>query len=371
MGTKIDKKILWSRQLIVEFQNICHSHGICMKLPGVNISESKVHYGLWEPGSKTLSISRHLIEDYPWPVVLEILKHEMAHQYVSEVIKGEEIHGPLFKEACQRLGVHPDFIRAGGAITSDMLIQDKDLSPRAGLMIRKIEKLLSLANSDNEHEARLASKKANDLIQKHNLDLFKDKDHGQKSRATYRVITHKRKRIESLQKSILGILRDFYFVDTVTSSIYDPHEGESFRSIVLFGLQENLEVAEYVYHYLLGTGKKFWKESRQRHGYQRGDKVSFDIGFVNGIRKTLEKSNPPEEPPAGIDKRFPAVTLNALINKENQIELNRVFPRLRKIAYGRHRKGAAYEKGYEKGEKTLIKKGIHHRRTGLPPLLNR
>ena len=38
-------------------------------------------------------------------------------------------------------------------------------------IIERIQKLLSLANSDNENEAQLAASKANELLTKYNLSL--------------------------------------------------------------------------------------------------------------------------------------------------------------------------------------------------------
>jgi len=303
--------------------------------------------------------------------VLEILKHEMAHQYESDVLKTSPGHGASFKQTCQKLGVHPNFIKSNGDITSDMLDLTTTLASDAEKMIKKVEKLLSLATSDNEHEAQQASKKANDLIQKHNLDRLEPCSHDSYDQVTYCVFTHKKKRVESIQKSILAILREFYFVDTVTCTRYDPQDLDSYKSIVLFGTQENLLVAEYVYHYLYRTGKTLWSHNRVKSGYTRRDKVAFDMGFTNGIKTTLEKARSQITVPDKGSKTM-TVTFKALataIRQKNQAEVTRLFPKLKRSSYGSYFRGNAYNDGYQKGKSTLIKKGIHNNKAGATPLL--
>lgn len=44
-------------------------------------------------------------------------------------------------------------------------------------IMEKIQKLLSLANSDNENEAKMATARANELLIKYNLNLQQIEDH--------------------------------------------------------------------------------------------------------------------------------------------------------------------------------------------------
>ena len=47
-----------------------------------------------------------LIEQHPWDIVVEVLKHEMAHQLADELLGGcESAHGVIFRDACRMLGV--------------------------------------------------------------------------------------------------------------------------------------------------------------------------------------------------------------------------------------------------------------------------
>ena len=354
-------EIAWAARLITEFEAICYTHNVDMALPVIRISDSKTRFGLWESDLRTISISRYLIETYPWHIVLEVLKHEMAHQYVSELLNEKDAHGPIFKKACKILGVHPNFIQSCGAIDPELLDPKNMLSPKAQKMIRTVQKLLSLAKSDNENEARSASKKANELIQRHNLTLFEEDTCFAENQATYRVITHKKKQIQRLQKSILQLLSQFYYVHPVLTRYYDAKDNDSYQSMVLFGLPENLEIAEYVYHYLFETGKRLWKQNKSLYGYTRGDQISFHIGFIQGLQKTLEGSTFLMKPNGQTDKALVSAiqSLSVSMNKKINSELNRVFPKTIKRKSRYRHSDDAFNKGYKEGKNTHIRKGIH------------
>ena len=105
--------------------------------------------GFWQRDTRTLALGRGLVADASWPVVVEVLKHEMAHQYVDEVlgITDETPHGPAFRQVCERIGADP---RAAGRPAADE-------EPAA---IRKVRKLLALAQSANRNEAEAAARAA-------------------------------------------------------------------------------------------------------------------------------------------------------------------------------------------------------------------
>jgi hypothetical protein len=69
---------------------------------------SRSRLGRWIESTRTLEISRPLVLEQPWGIVVEVLKHEMAHQYVSEVLgeRHETAHGPNFRPVVQRLLRH-------------------------------------------------------------------------------------------------------------------------------------------------------------------------------------------------------------------------------------------------------------------------
>src|SRR5688572_6585929 len=78
-----------------------------LKLPQIELVPSRARLGRWIEATRTIEISRPLVVSKPWGVVVEVLKHEMAHQYVCEVLgeRGESAHGPRFRAVCHRLGI--------------------------------------------------------------------------------------------------------------------------------------------------------------------------------------------------------------------------------------------------------------------------
>ncbi|MCA1787637.1 MAG: SprT-like domain-containing protein, partial [Desulfobacteraceae bacterium] len=88
-----DIEVRWAKQLQKEHGDICYQQRVSLPTPVVSIAAGQNRLGYWTPGNQTISVSRHLIETNPWEIVLEIFKHEMAHQYVSEYFDNADAHG--------------------------------------------------------------------------------------------------------------------------------------------------------------------------------------------------------------------------------------------------------------------------------------
>ncbi|MCP4023998.1 MAG: DUF2786 domain-containing protein, partial [Desulfobacteraceae bacterium] len=218
----------WCLQLVNEHEKICFLHQTSLSRPTFFISKSRTKLGSWDPGLNMISLSAHLIETQPWDMVLEVLKHEMAHQYVSEKYQNSDHHGPCFLNACKALGVHPAFQTAAAKCQMDITLIKGRLQDDALNTLNKIKKLLALSHSTNEYEARAASQKANNLLAKYNLDKISAKEFDS-LKTCYISITHKKKRLDRLQKAISCSLLSFYFVDTVISHTYDAKTNETYR----------------------------------------------------------------------------------------------------------------------------------------------
>src|SRR5438876_314160 len=73
-----------------------------LRAPQLVLSDAESRLGQWQPRGRVLEIGRGFAIDSDWGTVVEVLKHEMAHQYVSEVM-GEPDgggHGPAFRDLC-------------------------------------------------------------------------------------------------------------------------------------------------------------------------------------------------------------------------------------------------------------------------------
>ena len=363
-----DLETKWAIRLLKEHKEICWQHGINLTTPVINISSGKQTDGYWSPRHRTISISRHLIKTEPWDIVLEVLKHEMAHQYVTDFYNDADKHGNYFRKACKKLGVHPAFVT-----NKDYAAKLEDFKGRlpsdAKRMLTKVEKLMALGQSSNEAEAQAASRKANYLLNKYNLQRIENDS----PEIKYHTICHKKKRIESIQQAILSILQKYYYVSCISSHTYDFQDDAEYRSVVIVGKKEAIKVAEYVYHFLFDTAQTLWQEYRKKHKAGRGDKVSFDMGFIKGIENNHEKMLESSQIELNDDRLLPVSTVKALVEQnriKNQVEVSRIFPKLIKQYYGKHRpSSSAYKKGFKNGKNTHIKKGVTTRGGGISGFL--
>lgn len=278
----------WSAQLYKEHKDICWKYNIKISTPVIEIVDTKTFWGRWRPefGSGRIKISSELIKGHSWDVVINILKHEMAHQVVTELFNSDDGHGELFKNACRMFGLSSEFSRSQGDLPR--IIEDVNndaLSPEARRIAEKVKKLLSLAQSANEHESLLAMQKAKEFINRYNLERI---DINNTSKYIYKIINHKKKRIENYQRHICSILQNYFFVRIVYSYLYDAHTGETYRTINLMGTTENIIMAEYVYFFLLNQLSFLWNEYRSKTGSSNRKKRSYWLGVLSGFREKLE-----------------------------------------------------------------------------------
>ena len=130
--------------------------------PAIELVNSSSRLGRWRGGVRVIEIARSLLFNHGWGVLVEVLKHEMAHQYVDEVlcVRDEPAHGPAFRRVCEERGIDA---RASGAPEAGQAQQPNPV-------LERIAKLLALAESPNEHEAQAAMSAAQRLMLKHNIE---------------------------------------------------------------------------------------------------------------------------------------------------------------------------------------------------------
>ena len=349
---------LWLQQLHLEFDDICASHRLALTPPVFEITDSQQAYGCWRPATKTLGLSRHLILNHSWDVTLQVLKHEMAHQLCSQW-QGQgsiQAHGEMFHRACELLGVLPEFRRAGTILPEHVeeIAAFSELSEHGRKCLGRIEKLLALGRSANEHEAALAMEKANELIEKYHLQGLSQ---GLKPHHAYVVIDRKQKRVAGYQRHICSILQEFFLVRVVLSQRFDPAEGESFKTIELFGTPENTAIAEYCYHFLENRLALLWTQNGKAfNGRTRTEKNSYYLGLLRGFSLKMRA----QKQARAVQDMVPAA--GALITAEEQRLAAFVglrYPRLRRSSSrGAKVYGGTYQAGVEMGKTITLSDGL-------------
>lgn len=154
-------------------------------------------------------------------------------------------------------------------------------------VVEKIKKLLALATSSNEHEAKLAAEKANELLVGHNLTM---QDIGNQCQREYEgKVVADRSEMRTEDKWIMPILKRHFFV----RPIYGRNRILKKTKWTLVGEKVNVEVAAYVYDFLTIKFKELWKEfrkttsceERERQSYYSGLSVGLDMQMVKARKK--------------------------------------------------------------------------------------
>ncbi len=289
---RIEKEVwlqrAWLSQLQEEHEDICWNYKINLSMPFMEISNSRTEWGTWNADFRTLKMSAHLIREQPWDIVVHVLKHEMAHQMVTDLFHSADGHGGHFQEACERLGVPPEFRGAKGDLRRPMAdFRRREMESEGSRMLEKVRKLLSLAQSENENEAFLAMRKANELIEKYNIDRVEQE---RASDCVYAIINHKKKRIENYQRRICGILKGHFFVDVVYAGLFDAADCEVYKTIELLGTSENVAIAEYVYYFLMNQMEILWRVHLRGNGKGVSrNKRSYRLGLLRGLHDKLDR----------------------------------------------------------------------------------
>lgn len=164
-------------------------------------------------------------------------------------------------------------------------------------IIEKIQKLLQLANSPNESEARSATNKANELLIKYNLSLQSIIDH--ESEYEKQELVTSGLTLKPHQSMITTLLQEYFFVKVIIGSDFVGHSSgkwgnqrAQYRKVIsLVGTEENCRIATYIFAYLNDVYPKLWKDYFDRNSRVEGrDKRSYYSGLTSGISKMLKQT---------------------------------------------------------------------------------
>lgn len=250
-----------------------------LKMPVLHLSDADSFLGRYMPSFQTLEISRKLVLTRPWGVVQEVLKHEMAHQFVHDILRvtDETSHGPAFRHVCEARGI--DARAAGLPGEPGPATEDRALE--------RVAKLLALAESASEHEAQAAMSAAQRLMLKYNLEHVSAKT---ARRYAFRHLGAPTGRVTESERVISMILRDHFFVDPIWVSVYRPLEGTRASVLEVCGTDANLEMAAYVYDFLTHAGERLWREHQRAAKIQRNrDRRAFIAGVMSGFYAKLNE----------------------------------------------------------------------------------
>lgn len=250
-----------------------------MKRPVLVLGDATTRLGQWRSATRTLELSRRLVLERAWLEVTSVLEHEMAHQYVDEVlgVRGETAHGEAFQRVCSERGIDA---RAGGP-PAPSTSAGAEVAP----VLERIRKLLALAGSPNQHEAELAMRKAHELMLRYNVEAAR-----LHAGADYEVrhLGDPTKRGNGVAAAIAGLLAELFFVKVIQVPVYVPRTGKRGNVYEIAGTPANVEMAAHVYEFLLATAERLWRDNRRDRRVRSGrDRLAYQIGVIGGFRDKL------------------------------------------------------------------------------------
>jgi predicted SprT family Zn-dependent metalloprotease len=300
------------------------------------LSDGSSRLGCFVADPRRIELSRALVMSHPWGTVIEVLKHEMAHQFVAEVLgeREETGHGPAFRRVCEQLGIDA---RASGLPEAT-----SERSP----ILERIRKLFALASSDNQHEAEAAMRMAHRLMLKHNIERPSERssaDYG------FRHLGRYTGRVSEAESVLGGLLGEFFFVQPIWVSVFRVQDQKRVSVLEVTGRTENLAMAEYVYDYLLRAAEALWLEHKKKHGIRgNADRRTFMAGVMRGFADKLRHER--------------TVASEAGLVWVGDPEDNRYFrrrhPRVQRASFGTSANSAAASHGRAAGRELVLSRPI-------------
>jgi hypothetical protein len=309
-----------------------------LRAPVIGLVDVQSQLGRWVRGTRQIELARRALTSLGWGQLVEVLKHEMAHQYVDEVlgVRDETAHGPAFQRVCEARGIDA---RASGDPAHAP-------TPEHAQVLERIAKLLALAESPNEHEAQAAMNAAQRLMLKHNLDAGRAKA---VRGFVFRHLGQPTGRTDEASTLIAVILKDFFFVETITVPVWRPREAARGSVLEVCGAPENVAMAEYVFSFLNHTADALWALHKRRSGI-RGDRDrrQFRAGVMLGFWEKLKGERKSNEANGLVWVGDPALAEY----------LRARYPRIRSVSRGGGQRGEAHAQGRAQGRELVLRKGV-------------
>lgn len=321
----------WVFELHRELRQVMAEAKLSLARPAILLHESEQVWGRWDPLNLTISLSRPVLETCSWRVVVEILKHEIAHQ-ITDHLYGPEVlpHGTQFAEVCNLLRIE-DWAKS--AASGKSLRELQALANWKGVKLdetteryqRRLEKLRALADSSNEHEALLAMRRAQELQDQHHLVQVGRKE---APRFVSLEIGAGKQRHAPYQGRIASILMSHFHVDVVFATRFDTQSCQNEAVIDLLGRREDVLLAEYVHSFLHQSALALW-QSKRKETASKGLRArnSYIRGLLAGFDNKLSEENRPAGEPERAESRQTKALLRADMQERARFVKAR-YPRL-------------------------------------------
>lgn len=290
--------------------------------------------GYFEAKRFRIGINKNFINLNNNNFLLNTLRHELAH-YIDFIENGLSNlpHGQSFKEICSRFNWNEDVFRAKEKFNFNSFEKPSKVSD-------KISKLLSLATSDNPHEAQSALKKANQLLINNQLNL----NHISSDEKIIYVQKVLEQKIITPKFMAIDKILTFYFVKTVISKI----KGGVYLEVL--GDKSNVEIANYIAKYLDLELELLWtKQKKELQKLTTSSKRSFMKGIEEGFASQIQT----------FQNKSVSSTMLITVQKSLSEQFKFVYPKLSSFRLKNNNLDKNTKKlGFSIGKNLKMKKGI-------------
>jgi hypothetical protein len=316
--------------------------------PALELGDGASRLGAYHPGTRTIVLARALAVGGAWGTVVEVLKHEMAHQFVAEVLGDPDDgpHGAAFRAVCERAGIDA---RAAGLPPAGAPPHESG----AERVLGRVAKLLALAASQNRHEAELAMAEAQRLMLKHNIESTAPGRYG------FRHLGRATGRISEAERILACILSDHFFVEVIWVPVWRAQEGRRGSVLEVCGAPVNLEMAAYVHAFLTATADRLWEAYREARGIGGAERATYLAGVMTGFREKLD----------GERSRQRAAGLVWTGDGDLRRYYRRRHPYIRSLRHSGNRRTEAHAHGRAAGLKVVLSRPVGAGLSGRTRLL--
>lgn len=362
----------WVASLHRELSEIYFEQRFQGRRPSICLGHRESHWGSFDPLDFEITISQMLIEECPWWVVVEVLKHEIAHLFVHSAFPDEDKpHGRRFNDVCESLNV-ADWAR--GATIGKTLAEMRTLfdwrtarlDERTEKYRGRLAKLLALANSGNENEALVAMRRARELQDKHRLEEL---ELGRPTRFVNLEINSGKQRHAPYEGRVTSILINHYHVEAVYLSRYNAEKRCNEATVDIMGSREDVLLAEYVHGFLHKSAESLWQAHRKQNNVKGlRARNSFIRGILVGFHKKLDDQNTATPRTVQLDQQLEALVVAD--GREREAFKKRRYPRVVQRSSSARVDRSAFTHGKSEGGRLSIRKPIS-KSEGGPKLLGR
>jgi hypothetical protein len=321
-----------------------------LKQPPLMFVEGHQRLGQWCTEPRRIELARELLLKHDWGTLVEVLKHEMAHQFVEEVlgVVDEGPHGSAFRRVCEERSIDA---KAAGLPKSGPLADEQQR------VLSRIAKLLNLAQSSNLHEAETAMSVAQRLMLKYNLEHAM-----QPASRGYRYVHLGRPtgRIGESDRLLAALLSEHFFVEVIWVPVWRPLEGKRGSVLEVCGTDENVEFAGYVRAFLVDTAERLWAQYRRERALSsNAERREFIAGVMAGFRDKLVREK----------RRQQQQGLVWVGDAQLSQYMKRRHPHVRWIRGAARRRPESYAHGKEAGKRIVLHKPMKSGGSSGPRLL--